>query len=292
VDHGIESSPAKRRAAGKPETAKVQLRAFHRGGSIFIEVEDDGRGMDRQKILSRAHTMGLVGSDVTVDDHGLLDVIFEPGFSTADKVTEVSGRGVGMDVVKKNVEALRGRIEMMSSPGQGTLISIRLPLSIAVIDGMIIMAGRERYIIPTLSVVRSLRPRAEDLVSVARRGEMISVEGKLIPLFRLGHLFEISDAIQDPLQGIVVLVEDAGRQVALLADGLLGQQQIVIKGLGDYLHGAIGIAGGAIMPDGRVGLIIDVNGLVRLAHRVGSQEQEQTETSATDEVAVNQERVP
>jgi len=265
VDHGIEPDPRQRRLAGKPDAGRVQLRAFHRGGTIFIEIEDDGRGLDRNAILAKAAERGLIRSDEALSDREVFSLIFQPGFSTAAKVTDVSGRGVGMDVVKRSIESLRGQVEIQSEVGKGSVFSIRLPLTLAIIDGMVVSVGRERYIIPTLSITRSIRPAPEDMTTVLHLGEMLSMEGRLIPLFRLDRLFDIENAEQHLGEALVVVVEDSGRQAGLVVDDLLGQQQIVIKSLGEAMKQTVGIAGGAIMPDGQVGLILDVAGLVRLA---------------------------
>ena len=269
VDHGLEASPEERRNCGKPEAGRVELRAFNKGGNIYIEVEDDGRGLDHEAILAKAREKGLVRNGEALTDREVLSLIFQPGFSTAKTVTEVSGRGVGLDVVKRNVETLRGQIDVQSQPGRGSVFSMRLPLTLAVIDGMGLRVGEERYILPTLSIVTSIRPQRSDLSTALQRGEMLLAQGKIIPLFRLDALLGIPGAVQDPTQGIVVVVEDDGRQAGLLVDQLLGQQQIVIKSLGDFLQGSPGLSGGAIMPDGTVGLILDVGGLVRLAHADG-----------------------
>ncbi|NUN98378.1 MAG: chemotaxis protein CheA [Candidatus Omnitrophica bacterium] len=265
VDHGIEANPDNRLRAGKPETGRIDLRAYHKGGNIFIEVQDDGQGLDRHAILSKAIERGLVRETDSLTDREVLNLIFLPGFSTARKVSEVSGRGVGMDVVKRNVEALRGQVEILSEPGMGSIFTIRLPLTLAIIDGMVVRVARERYIIPTLSIIRSFRPRREDLQTVLQRGEMLKVHGNLIPLFRLDRLFDAPGSEQDLGKATIVVVEDSGSQAGIVVDELLGQQQIVIKPLGDILQGTPGLSGGAIMPDGRVGLILDVASLVRLA---------------------------
>ena len=265
VDHGLEAGAEQRRQAGKSETGRIELRAFHKGGNIYIEIADDGRGLDRQAILSKAIERGLVAPDANLTDQEVWNLIFAPGLSTAKVVTDVSGRGVGMDVVRRNIEQLRGQIEIQSTLGKGTTFSIRLPLTLAIIDGMVIRVGQQRYIIPTLSVVRSVRPAAADLSTVLGRGEMLSLQGKLIPLFRLSRLFDVEGAEQDPTRAIVVIVEDEGRQIGLLTDDLLGQQQIVIKSLGESMQGIQGLSGGAVMPDGHVGLILDVGGLAKLA---------------------------
>jgi two-component system chemotaxis sensor kinase CheA len=266
VDHGLESSAEERRELGKPDGGRVDLRAFHKGGNIYIEVEDDGRGLDREAILNKARERGLIQDGHAMSDRDVFNLIFEPGFSTAKKVTAVSGRGVGMDVVRKTVEALRGQVEIYSEKGKGSAFTIRLPLTLAIIDGMIIRVSTERYIIPTLSIVRTIRPNEKDLSTVLKRGELFVEQGELIPLFRLGRLFDLENWEADPMKALIVVVEDEGRHAGLLVDELMGQQQIVIKSLGDSMRGITGISGGAVMPDGRVGLILDVGGVVRLAH--------------------------
>ncbi|MBN1270073.1 MAG: chemotaxis protein CheA [Kiritimatiellae bacterium] len=265
VDHGIEEAPARRRA-GKPETGHIGLRAFHRGGNIYVEVEDDGRGFNREAILAKAIEQGLTTPGVSLSDQEVYGFVFQPGFSTTNTVTDISGRGVGLDVVKRYVESLRGQIDVQSDPGRRCVVGMRLPLTLAIVDGMVVRVGNERYIAPTLSIVRSLRPAEDDYSTVVGRGEMLKTEGRLIPLFRLARLFEVAGAGQNINEGLVVVVEDNGQQVGLLVDELQGQQQIVIKGFGEHLRDVLGISGGAIMPDGSVGLILDVGGLVKLAH--------------------------
>ena len=266
IDHGIEGDPEDRVKAGKPRKGNVHLRAFHKGGSIFIEIEDDGRGLDREAILNKAIERGLIKDGDSLSDREVYNLIFEPGFSTAKKITDVSGRGVGMDVVRRNIEALRGQVEIRSEPGKGSVFTLRLPLTLAIIDGMVVRVGGERYIIPTLSIVRSIQPKKQDMTRVLAKGEMLTVQGELMPLFRLGKLFRIPTAADDPTEALAVVVEDDGKHTALVVDELLGQQQIVIKSLGEMMRNSPGIAGGAIMPDGNVGLILDIGGLVRLAH--------------------------
>ena len=266
VDHGLEPSGQDREQSGKPAAGRVELRAFQKGGNIYIEIEDDGRGLDRDAILKKARDKGLLEDGEPLSDREVWNLIFQPGFSTAKTVTDVSGRGVGMDVVRRNIEALRGAVEISSQRGKGSVFTIRLPLTLAIIDGMVVRVGQDRYIIPTLSIVRSIRPKAEDLSTVLEQGEMLQIHGRLIPVFRLATLFEAPNAQESIAQALVVVVEDEGRQAGLVVDELLGQQQIVIKSLGEMLRGIPGVSGGAIMPDGRVGLILDVSGLVRLAN--------------------------
>jgi len=268
VDHGIED-PEARVAAGKPEAGTVSIRASHAGGAIHLEIADDGRGIDPTAVLERARERGLVDATTTLDDAEVLELIFAPGFSTAKEVTDVSGRGVGMDVVRRTVEELRGRVEITSTPGEGTTLSIRLPLTLAIIDGMVARVGDERYIIPLLSIERSVRPNAEQLSTVAGRGEMLSLPDGLLPIMRLHRMFSTAGAVMDPTEAVVVITSENGVRAGLMVDELLGQQQTVIKPLGDGMLDRPGISGAAIMPDGQVGLILDAAGLVRLAHRLG-----------------------
>ena len=264
LDHGIE--PADQRAkAGKSPTGTLELRAFHQAGNIVIEIEDDGKGLDRQKILKKAVDQGIVEPDQELPDEEIFKLIFHAGLSTAKEITSVSGRGVGMDVVKKNIEALRGRIDVASTPGKGSVFTIRMPLTLAIIDGQVIKIGSERYIIPINSIVKSLKPTAQQLSSVSGRAEMINVRGDLIPLVRLYKLFRIAPTTEDPTEALIVVVEEDGRKCGLLVDELLGQQQVVIKNLGEGLGAVAGISGGAIMGDGKISLILDVPGLIQLS---------------------------
>jgi len=280
VDHGLETDPADRVKLGKSETGKVELRAYHKGGNIFIEVRDDGRGLNRDAIIRKAVERGLIQEGQQLAERDIFNLIFLPGFSTAAKVTDVSGRGVGMDVVKRNIEALRGQVEIQSEVGKGSVFIIRLPLTLAIIDGMILRVGIERYIIPTLSILTTLRPAASDIRTMLHRGEMLMYQGGLVPLFRLNRIYDVPGAVQDPVQAIAIVVEDDGQRAAILADELLGQQQIVIKSLGEAMRGLPGLSGGAIMPDGQVGLILDASGLVALARRTPVQTQEEAPCAA------------
>jgi two-component system chemotaxis sensor kinase CheA len=264
VDHGIEPTPRDRILAGKEAGGEITLTAFHKGGNIYVEIQDDGRGLDRDAIQRRAFEKGLIREDHTLSDYEIYNLILLPGFSTARKVTDVSGRGVGMDVVKKTIEDLRGNINIASIPGEGTTVSLKLPLTLAIIDGMLVRIGEERYIIPTLSIVESVRPKIEDVNSIANKGEMIVIRDKMIPLFRLADLFKIKGAQQCIDDSIVIVVEDSGRMTGIMVDELLGQQSTVIKSLG-ALKGLTGISGGSIMSDGSVGIILDIAGIVKLA---------------------------
>jgi two-component system chemotaxis sensor kinase CheA len=265
VDHGIETSQDERIKNGKSSTAHVSLTAFHKGGNIHIEIHDDGRGLNKHAITEKAREKGLIKENQPLSDREVYDLILLPGFSTAKKVTDVSGRGVGMDVVKRAIEDLRGNIDIYSEEGKGTTFSLRLPLTLAIIDGMLVGVGCEKYIIPTLSIVESIRPKPADIVTIANRGEMIQIRDSLLPLFRLSQLFELHGAKQDPSDAIVIVVEDSGKRTGLMVDELLGQQSTVIKNLGASLKGLPGISGGSIMSDGRVGIILDVAGIVKLA---------------------------
>jgi two-component system chemotaxis sensor kinase CheA len=266
VDHGIE--PAEERVkTGKNPAGRIELRAFHQAGNIVIEIEDDGKGLNKERILKKAIDNGIITADQELSDEETLKLVFHAGLSTAQKVTNISGRGVGMDVVKKNVESLRGRIEVSSTAGQGAVFTIRLPLTLAIIDGQIVRVGSNRYIVPISSIARSLRPTNEQLSSVQRRGEMAVVQGELIPIIRLYRLFGAVPTTEEATESLLVVVEDDSRKCCLLVDELLGQQQVVIKNLGEGLGKVKGISGGAIMGDGKVSLILDVPGLMELARK-------------------------
>jgi two-component system chemotaxis sensor kinase CheA len=269
VDHGIET-PEERRAAGKAEQGTVKIAAYHSAGSVVVEITDDGKGLDRAVIIAKGKERGLISNAPDFDDRSLSDrevfnMIFEPGFSTAKVVTDVSGRGVGMDVVKRNIELLRGQVEIKSELGRGSVFKLSLPLTLAIIDGMVIRVGSEIYVIPTISIIRSVKPSPGDVSSVFGQGEMLLLQGNLIPLYRMSQIYGIADARDDLNEAIVVVVEDEGRRSGLVIDELIGRQQVVIKSLGETMQNIPGISGGAIMPDGRVGLILDVGGLLRFA---------------------------
>lgn len=261
VDHGIEP-PEERAQLGKTPQGQVQLAAYHQGSSVVIEIRDDGRGLDREKIVQRAIERGLVREDEELTEQDIFDLIFAPGFSTAASVTQISGRGVGMDVVKKNVEeALRGRIAVESAPGLGSTIKLILPLTLAIIDGMLVSSGGERYVIPTLSIVESFRPTASMLKSYLDQHELIDVRGEVLPLFRLDRLLEIEGAEQDPTRALVVILESMGHRIGLMVDDVLVQQQVVKKSLGPGFQEISFVAGATILSDGHVGLILNVDEL-------------------------------
>ncbi len=262
VDHGIES-PEVRKKNGKPPSGTVKLSAFHSAGSVVVQIIDDGKGLDRKAILSKAIERGMVTDCSAISDRDVCNLILEPGFSTAEVVTDVSGRGVGMDVVKKNIESLRGQVEITSEPGKGSVFRMSLPLTLAIIDGMVLRAGQETYVIPTVSIVRSIKPDPKDISTVFNKGRVLSLQGKLIPLYRMTRLYEIEDCGDDS-EELVVVIEDDGNQAGLIIDELVGRQQVVIKTLGETMQKIPGISGGAIMPNGRVGLIVDIAGLMKL----------------------------
>jgi two-component system chemotaxis sensor kinase CheA len=264
VDHGLET-PDVRVNAGKPKCGRLELKAYHRGGYIFVEVSDDGRGLNKQRILQKAIQAEIIRDGQDLSDQDIFHLIFHAGLSTAEQVTDVSGRGVGMDVVRKNVEALRGRIDIASVEGKGSTFTVRLPLTLAVINGLVVKVGPERYIIPITSIEQSLRPKADQLSKVQGRGEMCMIRDGVLPLFRLHRLFDTAPKSHDPTEAIVVIVQDGDRRCCLLVDELLGQQQVVIKSLGESLRMIPGISGGAILGDGNVSLILDVPGLISLA---------------------------
>lgn len=256
VDHGIES-PAERQAQGKSPQGQIHLQAAHQGGGFLISIRDDGKGLDSAKILSKARQRGLIPAGSVPSEKDIYSLIFLPGFSTAESVTEISGRGVGMDVVRGGINQLRGRVDIDSVPGQGTTFNIYLPLTLAIIDGMLVGVGQERFIVPTLAIRESLRPLPGMVTTVQGKGEVISVRGKLIPLVRLSDKLGLPCVAQDPCDGIVVVVDSGARSRALLVDSLIGKQEVVIKSLGDTFKHQKGMSGAAIMGDGRVALIID-----------------------------------
>jgi len=262
VDHGIE--PAEERLAkGKPAVGKIQLRGYHAGGNVVIELADDGRGLARDKIIAKAKRQGLVAPDARLSEQEILNLIFAPGFSTSESVTDISGRGVGMDVVKRAIESLSGRIEITSRDGLGTTFAIHLPLTLAITDGMLVRVGQERYIIPTANIQMSFRPEPKQVKTLSGRGEMVMLRGTAIPMLRVHQAFQVPAAVEDPTQALVVVVGTGNGTRALLVDDLLGKYQVVTKSLGAAVGVVAGISGGAILGDGHVGLVIDPQGLIR-----------------------------
>ena len=266
VDHGIEM-PEKRIASGKNETGKLTLSAAHQGGNIVIEVTDDGGGLNRERILAKARQNGLPVSDAMPDSE-VWQLIFAPGFSTAEVVTDVSGRGVGMDVVKRNITAMGGTVDISSMTGVGTTISISLPLTLAILDGMSIKVGEEVYILPLGYVIESLQPAAGDVKDIAGQGQVVKIRGEYLPLIPLYQIFAIEPTYTDPSQGIVVILEADGKKAALLVDSLVGQQQVVVKNLESNFRKVAGISGATILGDGGVSLILDVSALLRSSRQL------------------------
>jgi len=264
IDHGIEM-PDARRLAGKPDVSRLRLRAYQEGGNIHLEVADDGRGLDRDKIAWKAVAVGLLTPDARPTDDEIFGLIFRPGFTTAETVTHVSGRGVGLDVVRRNIETLGGSITVHTEPGRGTTFHIRLPLTLAILDGQSLRVGSHSYILPLASIVESMRPRPGQVRRVFTDAEVVVIRDRAHPMIRLHRLFGIAPAVEDPAQGIVVIVEHGGRDVALLVDELGGQQQVVIKSLEANFAKIPGMAGATILSDGGVALILDVPGLVALS---------------------------
>ncbi|HEI8866184.1 TPA: chemotaxis protein CheA [Serratia odorifera] len=262
LDHGIED-PATREAAGKSAVGNLVLSAEHQGGNICIEVTDDGAGLNRQKILAKAASQGLVVNDGMSDEEvGML--IFAPGFSTAEQVTDVSGRGVGMDVVKRNIQEMGGHVEIHSQAGKGTAIRILLPLTLAILDGMSVKVNDEVFILPLNAVMESLQPQAEDLHPMAGGERVLQVRGEYLPLVELYRVFDVAGAKTEATQGIVVILQSAGRRYALLVDQLIGQHQVVVKNLESNYRKVPGISAATILGDGSVALIVDVSALQTL----------------------------
>jgi chemotaxis protein histidine kinase CheA len=260
LDHGLEP-PKERIQEGKPPKGLLHLKAYHQGGNVVIELIDDGRGLDPQKVLKKAAEKGLIQPGESLTSAQIHNLVFQPGFSTADKITEISGRGMGMDVVRKSIEQLRGKVDFNSVLGKGSSLTIRLPLTLAIIDGMIVRVGEYRYILPTISINESFRPKPEEYFTVKNQGEMIKVRDNLLPLMRLDQIVNADGAIRDPADALVVVIENEGQRRCLLVDEVLGKQEVVIKSLGERLKYIRSLAGGTILGDGRVGLILDVNGL-------------------------------
>lgn len=269
LDHGIEP-PDERQRRGKAGQGRLSLRAMHHAGQVVIEIADDGGGLDREKIRRKAIEKGLIRPDEEVPDGEILNMIFHPGFSTAAQVTNVSGRGVGMDVVRKHIEKLRGRIEIRSTPGKGTTFLLKLPLTLAIIDGLVVGVGPERYIVPLFAVREMFRPGADTVWTVQGRAEMALLRDSLLPMVRLYRKFLVPPRSEDPRECVLVVAEVDGRKFCLMVDELIGKQEVMIKGLGETFKDVPGIAGGAILGDGRVGLILDVERLIEDASVEGN----------------------
>ena len=266
IDHGIES-PEERSRAGKPEQGTVGMRATHRGGSVIIEVSDDGRGLDRERIIAKARELGMA-ADESMTDEQAWQLIFEAGFSTAREVTDLSGRGVGMDVVRRNITSLGGGVSISSVKGEGTTITIQLPLTLAVLDGMIVCVGEEQYIVPLEFVAEAFMPGPNDIRTIANQPSLVAVRGEQLPLVRLEDVVRLPASKVERPQPLCLVVEVDNRRAALLVDSLVGQQQLVVKSLETNLHRVPGVAGATILGDGRVALILDVSAVTRTHARV------------------------
>jgi two-component system chemotaxis sensor kinase CheA len=276
ADHGVEPT-ATRLAAGKPALGTVRLAAYHSSGSVVIDLSDDGGGLNKERILAKALQKGLIEPNKTLSEQEIYQLIFLPGFSTQENVTDISGRGVGMDVVRKNIESLKGKIEISSEVGKGTKFSIRLPLTLAITDGMLVRVGADRYIIPTVNIAMTFQPEAQQISTVQGKGELILLRGELIPLFRLYRIFRVPNAVEEPTRGLVVVLRNGNQSCGILVDELLGQQQVVAKALGSALGPVPAVSGGAILGDGRVGLILDPDSLVALARDTRAQSQKRND---------------
>jgi two-component system chemotaxis sensor kinase CheA len=259
-DHGIEAT-SERSKTGKPAQGNIHLCAYHKGGNIIIEIEDDGKGLDKDKILEKAKSTGLIKGDEQMTDTQVFDLIMQPGFSTAKQITDISGRGVGMDVVKDGIEKFRGHLNIASKKGKGTKFIISLPLTLAIIDGMLIGVDDQRYVIPTIAIQKAFKPRQGEYFTVKGKGEMVKDRGNLIPLIRLNEIYGTSNNKKSIDACLVVVVESKEEKRAILIDELLGKDEYVIKSLGHSMNDIQGIAGGAILADGKVGLILDVDGI-------------------------------
>ncbi|HNP59597.1 MAG TPA: chemotaxis protein CheA [Nitrospirales bacterium] len=267
ADHGLEL-PEDRLSQGKSARGTIRLHAYHDGGNICVAVEDDGRGLNREKIIKKAVEKGIIADGSNMSDEAVYQLIFRPGFSTAESITDVSGRGVGMDVVKRNIEGLGGSVDIQSTMGKGSRLTLKLPLTLAIIDGMTVRVGQDNYIIPLIAVTESIRPKPNELQRIVGKGEVVSLRGEWVPVVKLYEAFNLTPDFTDPSQALLVIVEADGRRLAVLVDELTGQQQVVIKSLEQNFRKVEAISGATILGDGQVALILDVPGLAKLA-RVG-----------------------
>lgn len=265
MDHGIEKTKEERIARGKPEYGTITMSAAHQEGHVVIEVSDDGNGLNKEKIFNKAVEKGLLSRDGKYSDIEIYRTIFSPGLSTAEKITDISGRGVGMDVVRANVEKMKGKIEIKSTEGQGSTFIIKLPLTLAIIEGITFALGKQIYIMPLISIIEQIKVKNEQVKPFEGKGEMIKIRDEYLPLIRLHKVFEIDTQVDNIDDGIVVVVEAGYRKCAIFVDELLDQQQVVIKSLDSAFSKHAGIAGGTILGDGRIALIIDIQGLVNMS---------------------------
>ena len=265
LDHGIEP-PAERVAAGKPQTGTIELKAYQKSGNVIIEIRDDGRGLRHDRIFDKAVEQGLIPADAKLSPDEISELIFHPGFSTAVTVSDISGRGVGMDVVRSNIHSLGGNVEIVSQAGQGACFIVRLPLTLAILDGLSLQVGTHTYILPLVSIVESVRIVPDQVSRPAGGGELYGLRKEYLPLLRLSDLFHVVPRSTDLTQGLLVIVEADGKKAGLYVDDLLGQQQVVIKNLETHYRKVDGISAATILGDGTVAMILDVTGLIRMAH--------------------------
>ncbi len=264
IDHGIEE-PGERKALGKPEVGTIWLKAYQREGNIFIEISDDGKGIDKQKVLTKAVEKGLAEAGKTYTDKEIFDMLFAPGLSTTEKVSELSGRGVGMDVVRRNIEELRGTVEIHSENGKGSTFRVKLPLTLAIIDGMMVKVGSEVLTIPLSVIDKSVRPSRTEIKTVEGKGELVDIRGDYIPLVRLYQLFSLPSQKMDPTEALVVVLHGTASRFGILVDDVLGQTQAVIKSIDKNFKKIEGTSGATILGNGRVSLILDVHSIERMA---------------------------
>ncbi len=261
IDHGIEASKEERLRAGKEEVGQVTLSAYHRGGNIIIQIKDDGRGINKEKVYQKALERGIISADEELSDSQVYGLIMQPGFSTADVISDISGRGVGLDVVRTSIEGVRGKVDVESTPGKGSTFSIVLPLTLAIIDGMIVGSSEKTFIIPTLSIIESFRPSQSSVHSARGKDEFVQLREDLLPIVRLNHKLEIGKEKPNIWESTLVCIENEKGKFALLVDELVGRQQVVIKSLGDFFAETKGVSGGAVMGNGEVALILNIEEL-------------------------------
>jgi two-component system chemotaxis sensor kinase CheA len=261
VDHGIET-PDRRRAAGKDETGTICLHAYHKGGNVIVEVSDDGGGLNRDRILAKARERGLVGADEELSEDKINNLIFAPGFSTAEAVSDVSGRGVGMDVVRRNINEIGGHVQLYSTPGKGSTVRIRLPLTLAILDGQLVRVGKEIYIVPIVSIVETIQIKRDQISSLAGKAELLRLRDEYIPIVRLYELLGAQADNTDLVNGLLMIVEADGKRVGLFVDELMSQQQVVIKSLETNFRAVTALAGATMLGDGHVALILDIPGVI------------------------------
>lgn len=262
VDHGIEQHAYEREQSGKKKTAKISLKAYQKGSNFFLEVIDDGIGIDSDKLIKKAVSKGLIRNQTELEKDEIINLIFHPGLSTAEKVTDISGRGIGMDVVRSKIGEFKGQVQVVSDRGKGTTFIIKLPLTLAMLDGIFVRVGDEKFVFPTLSIVTLIKPNKDMIASVLQKGEMLKLNNSLIPIIKLFEYFNINDCIKNLFEGILIVVESSGIKTAIFVDELIEKRSIVRKNLNLNNYASKGISGGAVMPDGSISLILDIDKIV------------------------------